>query len=635
MDYQGTSNDFFFYVNGTKIVDQNVDPETTLLSYLRNKLGLTGAKLACGEGGCGACTVMVSHCDPGSQHIRHYAVNTCLTPICSLHGKAVITTEGIGNSTSRLHPVQERIIKFNGSQCGFCTPGFVMSMYSLLRNSPAPNQQELSEAFQGNLCRCTGYRGIIEGYQTFVKNSCCGRNDGAKAGKCCDNLSHAKTTCGSSRCCRDSTPEPASLSTEHIHTCRPFCKVKPLDPTQEPIFPPELLALANSPPVPLDFQGPRVRWLRPVTLTHLLQLKNQFPDARLVVGNTEVGVEIKFKNKLYPVILEPSYIQEMCVMHWDDSGLHIGASCRIAQVKAELQDAVPKLKRCQAAPFVALMEQLRWFAGSQIRNVAAIGGNIMTASPLSDLNPLLLASRTSLTFSSIDGSRTLQMTQDFFTSYRSTATKDNEVLISIHIPYSRELEFLMAFKQGQRREDDMAIVNAAMRARFCLETSRVTELEMAFGGMGNRTLTAARTTSLLNGKLWNSDLLEDATNSLLQEIQLPGGSPGGMETYRCSLCLSFLFKFYLHVQMELQNQVLCLHSLLQGFQRNSLPSTVWWSVDGEADILLCDLRSRERTYDAQSMLLMFIKSKITYLHLRLSQGASYFMTEGKNATNRK
>uniref|UniRef100_A0A8C4R0T6 Aldehyde oxidase 5 n=1 Tax=Eptatretus burgeri TaxID=7764 RepID=A0A8C4R0T6_EPTBU len=236
-----------------------------LNSHFRNHLfhvvpeletvGLTGAKLACGEGGCGACTVMVSTCDPGSQHIRHYAVNSCLTPICSVHGKAVITTEGIGNSTTRLHPVQERIVKFNGSQCGFCTPGFVMSMYSLLRSNPEPNQQELSEAFQGNLCRCTGYRGIIEGYQTFCTSLLQVLKDLFKCIKC----------------------------------CFVFFQMKPLDPTQEPIFPPELLALANSPPVPLDFQGPRVRWLRPVTLEHLLQLKNRFPDARLVVGNTEVG----------------------------------------------------------------------------------------------------------------------------------------------------------------------------------------------------------------------------------------------------------------------------------------------------------------------------------------------------------
>ncbi|KAG5876926.1 hypothetical protein JTB14_007389 [Gonioctena quinquepunctata] len=158
-----------FFVNGKKIEDDHIDPEWTLLYYLRNKLRLCGTKLGCGEGGCGACTVMVSKYDRVSDKVIHLPVNACLAPICSLHGLAVTTVEGIGSTKTKLHPVQERIAAAHGSQCGFCTPGIVMSMYTLLRNSPRPKVEEMELAFQGNLCRCTGYRPIIEGYKTFTE----------------------------------------------------------------------------------------------------------------------------------------------------------------------------------------------------------------------------------------------------------------------------------------------------------------------------------------------------------------------------------------------------------------------------------------------------------------------------------
>ncbi|XP_023281444.1 xanthine dehydrogenase/oxidase-like, partial [Seriola lalandi dorsalis] len=131
-------------------------------------VGLTGTKLGCAEGGCGACTVMLSRYQTHTQQLLHYAVNACLAPLCSLHLVAVTTVEGIGSVARKLHPVQERIARAHGSQCGFCTPGIVMSMYALLRNNPTPKMADVEEAFQGNLCRCTGYRPILEGYKTFT-----------------------------------------------------------------------------------------------------------------------------------------------------------------------------------------------------------------------------------------------------------------------------------------------------------------------------------------------------------------------------------------------------------------------------------------------------------------------------------
>uniref|UniRef100_A0A8C9P8E9 Uncharacterized protein n=1 Tax=Spermophilus dauricus TaxID=99837 RepID=A0A8C9P8E9_SPEDA len=136
--------------------------------YTGREEGLTGTKYACGRGSCGACTVMVSKHDPVSKKIRHFSITACLVPICSLYGAAVTTVEGIGSIKTRLHPVQERIAKGHGTQCGFCTPGMVMSMYALLRNHLHPSEEQLMEAWEvGNLCRCTGYRSILESGKTF------------------------------------------------------------------------------------------------------------------------------------------------------------------------------------------------------------------------------------------------------------------------------------------------------------------------------------------------------------------------------------------------------------------------------------------------------------------------------------
>jgi len=150
-------------------------------------------------------------------------VNGCLLPLCCLHGLAVVTVEGIGSVRTGVHPVQERIAKSHGTQCGFCTPGFVMSMYALLRNNQHPSREELEEAFQGNLCRCTGYRPIMSGFKTF-----CSKEDG---GECCMKKNSKK--CGQNSDLR------------LAETLFDESEFKPYDPTQDVLFPPELIVKFN------------------------------------------------------------------------------------------------------------------------------------------------------------------------------------------------------------------------------------------------------------------------------------------------------------------------------------------------------------------------------------------------------
>nr|DBA27333.1 TPA: hypothetical protein GDO54_011493 [Pyxicephalus adspersus] len=531
----------------------------TLLTYLRRKLGLPGTKLGCGEGGCGACTVMVSRFCPFQQKIlyplqylnpitktsyilhndkrnskrfRHYSVNACLAPVCSLHHTAITTVEGIGSIKTKLHPIQERIAKSHGSQCGFCTPGIVMSMYALLRNTPQPSMEEIEDAFQGNLCRCTGYRPILQGFKTFAKDSCCGKK---KTGGCCMDMKEEKET----------------------NTCSALfdpLEFRPLDPTQEPIFPPELLLYKNSPRKQLCFKGEGIMWLQPSSLDELLNLKARYPQAKLVVGNTEVGIETKFKNMRYPVIIAPSWIPELNKVDHTQDGICFGASCTLTMMGEILQKAVVELPAYKTEVFRAVLEQLRWFAGQQIRNVAAIGGNIMTASPISDLNPVFMACNSKLRLISQDNERIVHMDENFFTGYRKTILNPQEILLSIEIPYSKKGQYFSAFKQASRREDDIAIVTTGMMVEFKQDNPQVEKIQISYGGMAPVTVLAKETCKELAGREWNDSLLQDACRLLSKEMTLSPGVPGGMVEFRQTLTLSFFFKFYLTVLKKLEQE---------------------------------------------------------------------------------
>ncbi|XP_073194775.1 xanthine dehydrogenase/oxidase isoform X4 [Lepidochelys kempii] len=508
MASERTTDQLIFFVNGQKVLEKNVDPETTLLTYLRRKLGLPGTKLGCGEGGCGACTVMISKFDNSQKKIVHYSVNACLFPICALHRVAVTTVEGIGSTKTRLHPVQERIAKSHGSQCGFCTPGIVMSMYTLLRNRPQPNMEEIEENFQGNLCRCTGYRPILQGYRTFAKDwSCCGKGINGpgccmagKDGGCCGGKVN------DTGCCMNEKEDNAAMVSSILFNPAEF---HPLDPTQEPIFPPELLMQKDKPQEQLCFKGERVMWIQPTTLEELLALKAQYPKAKLVVGNTEVGIEMKLKNMLYPVIIAPAWIPEMTFVQHTEEGITFGAACTLSFVEVVLKKAVAELPSCKTELFRAVLEQLRWFAGPQIKNVAALGGNIMTASPISDLNPVFMACGSKLTLASKEGRRTIRMDENFFTGYRKTMLKPKEILLSIEMPYSRkEAIEKQSFYKSPKKIEKGDVQNGFE------ESDHVVEGEMYIGGQEHFYLETHCTIAVPKGEDGEMELFVSTQNPM-------------------------------------------------------------------------------------------------------------------------
>ncbi|KAA6414390.1 MAG: xanthine dehydrogenase [Lasallia pustulata] len=526
-----------FYLNGTKVVLETIDPEITLLEYLRG-IGLTGTKLGCAEGGCGACTVVVSQFNPTTKKIYHASINACLAPLVSVDGKHVITVEGIGN-VKNPHPAQERIAMGSGSQCGFCTPGIVMSLYALLRNEKNPSELEIEEAFDGNLCRCTGYRPILDAAQSFSAQRSCAKSKLNGGGGCC--MENGKESTGDG-CIGNSDGDV------------PVKKFAPpgfiaYDPDTQLIFPPPLI---RHQPKPLAFGNKRKRWYRPVTLKQLLEIKSAYPSAKIIGGSTETQIEIKFKAMQYTASVYVGDITELRQYAVKDDHVEIGGNIVLTDLEEICLKAIEHYGPVRGQPFRAIHKQIRYFAGRQIRNVGTPAGNLATASPISDLNPVFVASNSVLVAKSLEKETEIPMSQ-FFKGYRTTALGPDEIIAKLRIPLGSERgEFFRAFKQAKRKDDDIAIVNAAFRVSLD-ESFNVRSVDLVYGGMAAMTVVAKHSVAYLKGKNWTEpSTLEGAMSALEDDFDLRFGVPGGMATYRKSLAFGFFYRFYHEVISELK-----------------------------------------------------------------------------------
>jgi xanthine dehydrogenase/oxidase len=651
-----TSSDINCFINGKKTLLSNPNPHWTLLDFIRAQPNLKGTKLGCGEGGCGACTVVLQVPDTRSEKrtIKHLAVNACLFPLVGIDGKHVITIEGIG-SVDKPHPLQERIAKLHGSQCGFCTPGIVMSLYALVRNSYDPESKkfhlserdiELEGHLDGNLCRCTGYKPILQAAKTFIIEDLKGQlaeepKDGLKGD---EDLKAEKEVAALARktgkasnmscgrpggCCRD-TPAPASAGSdsssndgksaastpptepattsddENIPT---IVEIKE-NPTQDPsisgasfskpvkskenatgaeevkaetsldaplagskcgipvvhfqeyipdtevIFPSSLWKYE---PSPLCYGNEKKIWFRPTTLEQLVSLKDAYPSAKLVGGASEVQVEVRFKNSDFAVSVYVSDVQELkrTTLPSDTDlesakELVIAANTPLTELEAICKEVYAKLGK-RALVLEALRKQLRYFAGRQIRNVASLAGNIATASPISDANPVLMACGATLeAVNKAKGTIELPMLE-FFVAYRTTALPPDAILsrIRIPLPEAETREITKAYKQAKRKDDDIAIVTAAFRVRLDSEDN-VEDVCLVYGGMAPTTKESPRAKAALMGKKWFvQETLDAGLSALLEDFDLPFGVPGGMADYRKTLTLSLFFRFWHESASEL------------------------------------------------------------------------------------
>ncbi|PYH80963.1 xanthine dehydrogenase [Aspergillus uvarum CBS 121591] len=583
-DYLVSSNatsTLIFYLNGTQIALRDPNPQWTLLDFIRAQDGLTGTKLGCGEGGCGACTVVLQTRHPRSRQLVHRAVNACLYPLVGVVGKHVITVEGLGN-VDHPHPLQERLAKLHGSQCGFCTPGIVMSLYAVIRNAydPQTDTFQLSEDdierkghLDGNLCRCTGYKPILQAAKTFVREDLQARLESVatpttdRTDETVDLPILPAQSCGRpGGCCRDSPSSSSCSSSSDKANSSPLTTPEektpgipqfdfiPYVPNAELIYPPGLAKFA---PQLLYYADDRRIWLRPVTLGQTLDLLARFPSATLVGGASEVQIDVRFKNLAVEVSIFIGDIEELAQINLveHDSGakeLIIGGNASLTDVEEECQRLAPILGS-SGSVLSAMAKVLRYFAGRQIRNAASLAGNIATASPISDMNPLLLAVNATVVVRTHQEEQALAM-EKMFLGYRKTALPKGSLITEIRVPLPSSAcrEITKSYKQAKRKDDDIAIVTAAFRVRLASDNT-VEDASLAYGGMAPTTVVAHRASATLKGKKWGTQAILDATvDALLADFDLSFSVPGGMATYRRTLAVSFFFRFWHEIIAEYQ-----------------------------------------------------------------------------------
>jgi xanthine dehydrogenase small subunit len=332
-----------FILDGKTVAASDVAPTTTLLQYLRDTLGRTGTKEGCAEGDCGACTVVVGELT--ADHIDYRAVNSCIRFLPTLDGKEIVTAESLQTPGGLLHPVQQAMIDFHGSQCGFCTPGFVMSLFGLYLTQPQPTREKVVDALAGNLCRCTGYRPIID------------------AG-----------------CRMHEYPQPAHWSRADAQSATRKERLQSIQRQTS-------LALKACP----SFRAP-------LTLAELAHAYEAAPNSLLLAGSTDIGLWVTKQLRELPPLIYLGEVAELKRMHETGGMLEIGAAVRLTEAYAAIVSHYPMLE-----------EIANRFASPPIRNAGTFCGNIANGSPIGDSMPFLITLGASVELRRGDQSRSLPL----------------------------------------------------------------------------------------------------------------------------------------------------------------------------------------------------------------------------------
>ena len=455
--------------------DQHSDltPTTTVLNYLRSLPTHKGTKEGCAEGDCGACTVVLAR--PGDGEKLHYqADDSCLVFLPMLHGKQLITVENLGSSTGTLHPVQQAMAETNGSQCGYCTPGIVMALFSLYKNVQEPSRPEIDDALTGNLCRCTGYKPIIEA-----------------AAKAC--VHNAKD----------------QFSSDEPHVVK---------------------LLKSISPESLHLQTKTQNYYQPVTLSEALSLKRQHPDAIVINGATDVALRVTKKHEVLKEIIDLSAVSSLKHVAVNGSSMTLGAGLSLQEVMENVRTEFP-----------ALSEMLGVFGSQQIRNLATLGGNLGTASPIGDAIPVLMAYSAKVILQNLDGTREVAL-DNYITGYRQTVRKPDELVVGVVLPKPRPRAIVKSYKVSKRKDLDISTVSGGFRLELST-TNGVALITLAYGGMAERTRRAVTCEQFLLGKTWERETIEQAM-PLIDADFTPISDARGSAEFRRVAARNLLLKFW-------------------------------------------------------------------------------------------
>src|SRR5947207_3902417 len=438
-----------FALDGDIVTLDDVDPTRTVLQYLREDLGRTGTKEGCAEGDCGACTVVVGELKNGS--VRFRAINSCIQFVPTLDGKELITVESLQGDDGALHPVQQALVDCHGSQCGFCTPGFVMSLFALYKSAHRPSRRDINDALAGNLCRCTGYRPIVDaGCRMYEYGDAAGTKHEHWM-----NCSFPWPADG----------EPAASEREMIDRLRAIQRRGTLFLTH----------------------GNRT-YFAPSSLADLAALREAHPDARILAGGTDVGLWVTKQQRELSAVIYVGNVAELQRIEMTQDALQVGAAVSLTDAFAPLVAHYPQLN-----------ELCRRFASPPIRNAGTLGGNIANGSPIGDSMTVLMALGATLGLRLGERTRDLPL-DEFYVAYQKTALEPGEFLERVTIPLRDAAVIVRSYKVSKRFDQDISAVCGA----YCLDVSEgvVRNARVAYGGVAAIPKRAPHCERALAGKPW-------------------------------------------------------------------------------------------------------------------------------------